>query len=103
MDVKTDGVGLVENYRTMFNKIIAKDGFDGLIAKMKKKQAAHRHLSAPARLARYGRRAMSLHRHPSRRRADAWLAEDPDPTTADELRALLAAVDERRRGRAAAI
>ncbi len=41
-DVKTDGVGLVENYRTMFNKIIAKDGFDGLIAKMKKKQAASR-------------------------------------------------------------
>lgn len=39
-DIKTDGVGLVENYRTMFNKIIAKDGFDGLIAKMKKKQAA---------------------------------------------------------------
>lgn len=38
-DVKTDGVGLVENYRTMFNKIMAKDGFDGLIAKMKKKQA----------------------------------------------------------------
>ena len=41
-DVKTDGVGLVENYRTMFNKIIAKDGFDGLIAKMKKKQTATR-------------------------------------------------------------
>ncbi len=41
-DVKTDGVGLVENYRTMFNKIIAKDGFAGLIAKMKKKQAAAR-------------------------------------------------------------
>jgi phospholipid transport system substrate-binding protein len=39
-DVKTDGVGLVENYRTMFNKIIAKEGFDGLIAKMKSKQAA---------------------------------------------------------------
>ncbi|HEU4728305.1 MAG TPA: ABC transporter substrate-binding protein [Kofleriaceae bacterium] len=38
-DVKTDGVGLVENYRTMFDKIIEKDGFDGLIAKMKKKQA----------------------------------------------------------------
>jgi ABC-type transporter MlaC component len=38
-DVKTDGVGLVENYRTMFDKIIDKDGFDGLIAKMKKKQA----------------------------------------------------------------
>jgi len=38
-DVKTDGVGLVENYRTMFDKIIDKDGFDGLIARMKKKQA----------------------------------------------------------------
>lgn len=39
-DVRTDGVGLVENYRAMFNKIVAKDGFDGLIAKMKKKQGA---------------------------------------------------------------
>lgn len=39
-DVKTDGVGLVENYRAMFNKIMAKDGFDGLIAKMRKKQAS---------------------------------------------------------------
>jgi phospholipid transport system substrate-binding protein len=38
-DIRTDGVGLVENYRTSFNKIIAKDGFAGLIAKMKKKQA----------------------------------------------------------------
>ena len=28
-----------------------------------------------------------------RERASAWLAEDPDPTTADELRALLAAAD----------
>ena len=37
-DVKTDGVGLVENYRTMFDKIIDKDGFDGLIGRMKKKQ-----------------------------------------------------------------
>ncbi len=39
-DIKTDGVGLVDNYRAQFNKIIAKDGFDGLIAKMKKKRAA---------------------------------------------------------------
>jgi phospholipid transport system substrate-binding protein len=37
-DVKTDGVGLVENYRAQFNKIIGKDGVDGLIAKMKKKR-----------------------------------------------------------------
>jgi len=38
-DVKTDGVGLIDNYRTMFNKVIAKNGFTGLIEKMKKKQA----------------------------------------------------------------
>lgn len=38
-DVKTDGVGLIDNYRLMFNKVIAKDGFAGLIDKMKKKQA----------------------------------------------------------------
>jgi len=38
-DVKTDGVGLVENYKTQFNNIIAKEGFDGLIARMKKKQS----------------------------------------------------------------
>ena len=45
-DIKTDGVGLVENYRTTFNKIVEKDGFDGLIAKMKKKQAGS--AAAPA-------------------------------------------------------
>jgi phospholipid transport system substrate-binding protein len=39
-DVKTDGVGLVENYKTQFDTIIGKEGFDGLIARMKKKQAA---------------------------------------------------------------
>jgi len=39
-DIKTDGVGLVENYREQFNKIVDKDGFAGLIAKMKKKQAS---------------------------------------------------------------
>lgn len=38
-DVRTDGIGLVDNYRAQFNKIIAKDGFDGLLAKMKKKRA----------------------------------------------------------------
>lgn len=39
-DVKTDGVGLVENYKTQFNKIVQKEGFAGLIARMKKKQSA---------------------------------------------------------------
>jgi len=37
-DVLTDGVGLVENYRAMFNKIIAKHGFDGLLDRMRKKR-----------------------------------------------------------------
>jgi phospholipid transport system substrate-binding protein len=37
-DVKTDGVGLVDNYRSQFDKIIDKDGFNGLITKMKKKR-----------------------------------------------------------------
>lgn len=46
-DIKTDGVGLVENYRTTFNKIVDKDGFDGLIAKMKKKQAGSQPVAAP--------------------------------------------------------
>lgn len=38
-DVVTDGVGLVENYKMMFAKIVARDGFDGLIKRMKDKQA----------------------------------------------------------------
>lgn len=38
-DLVTDGVGLVENYRGQFNKIIAKEGFDGLIERMRKKKA----------------------------------------------------------------
>jgi phospholipid transport system substrate-binding protein len=36
-DVVTDGVGLVENYRAQFNKIIAREGFDGLLARMQKR------------------------------------------------------------------
>ena len=39
-DVKTDGIGLVENYKTQFNKIMEKEGFAGLISKMKKKQSS---------------------------------------------------------------
>ena len=38
-DVRTDGIGLVENYRLQFAKLIKKDGFDGLLARMKKKRA----------------------------------------------------------------
>lgn len=37
-DVVTDGVGLVENYRAQFGKIIAKDGFAGLMERMRKKR-----------------------------------------------------------------
>ena len=39
-DVVTDGVGLVENYRAQFNKIIARDGVAGLLDRMRKKRAA---------------------------------------------------------------
>jgi phospholipid transport system substrate-binding protein len=38
-DVITDDVGLVDNYRTTFNKIMEKDGFTGLMSRIKKKQA----------------------------------------------------------------
>jgi phospholipid transport system substrate-binding protein len=38
-DVKTDGVGLVESYRGMFNGIMKKGGFAELIKKMKAKRA----------------------------------------------------------------
>jgi len=39
-DVVTDGVGLVENYRAQFDKIIARDGVAGLLDRMRKKRAA---------------------------------------------------------------
>lgn len=39
-DLITDGVGLVENYRAQFNKIMAKEGFDGLLERMRKKRDA---------------------------------------------------------------
>jgi phospholipid transport system substrate-binding protein len=37
-DLVTDGVGLVENYRAQFNKVIAKEGVDGVLARMRKKK-----------------------------------------------------------------
>jgi ABC-type transporter MlaC component len=36
-DVITDGVGLVANYRQMFNKVIRDKGFTGLMSRMKSK------------------------------------------------------------------
>lgn len=36
-DVAIDDVSTVRTYRTQFNQIIARDGFDGLIAKMRRK------------------------------------------------------------------
>jgi phospholipid transport system substrate-binding protein len=38
-DLVTDGVGMVENYRAQFNKIIAKEGVGGLLERMRKKKA----------------------------------------------------------------
>jgi phospholipid transport system substrate-binding protein len=37
-DLVTDGVGLVQNYRAQFNKIIAKEGVNGLLERMRKKK-----------------------------------------------------------------
>ena len=36
-DVITDDVGMIRNYRSQFNRIIAREGIQGLLAKMKKK------------------------------------------------------------------
>jgi phospholipid transport system substrate-binding protein len=36
-DVVTDDLSLLENYRAEFNKVIAKESFDALLSKMKKK------------------------------------------------------------------
>ena len=37
-DLVTDGVGLVQNYRAQFNKVIAKEGVQGLLERMRKKK-----------------------------------------------------------------
>ncbi len=39
IDMVTDGVSLVQNYRSQFNKIITQDGWDAVIKKMKEKLA----------------------------------------------------------------
>ncbi len=38
-DIVTDGIGLVVNYRAMFNRIIDRKGFDDLLKRMRKKAA----------------------------------------------------------------
>lgn len=77
-DIKTDGVGLVENYRSTFNRIMDKDGFDGLMAKMKKKQAGPAAATAtpPAAGAPYRAEAPVLGRCP--RAASGRLKADAD-------------------------
>jgi phospholipid transport system substrate-binding protein len=37
-DLVTDGVGMVENYRSQFNRIIAKEGSAGLLERLRKKR-----------------------------------------------------------------
>lgn len=41
-DVNTDGVSLVRNYNRQFNRIIAQDGWDALIARMQERLASGR-------------------------------------------------------------
>jgi ABC-type transporter MlaC component len=48
-DVITDGVGLVENYRQMFDKIMKDKGFTGLMDKMKTKLVEIQKGPAPAK------------------------------------------------------
>jgi len=40
VDVETDGVGMVANYRSQFNRIIREHGYDELIARMKNRLAS---------------------------------------------------------------
>lgn len=37
-DVVTDGVSLIRNYRSQFNRIIAEEGYSGLLARMRKRR-----------------------------------------------------------------
>ncbi|MBN2527134.1 MAG: ABC transporter substrate-binding protein [Deltaproteobacteria bacterium] len=39
VDMKTDGISLVSNYRSQFNKLIEKEGWDSMMKKMKDKLA----------------------------------------------------------------
>ncbi len=39
-DMTTDGIGLIENYRAMFNKLISRSGVEGLLDRMRSKLAA---------------------------------------------------------------
>jgi phospholipid transport system substrate-binding protein len=48
-DIVTDGVGLVENYRAQWNKIIKDKGFSGVTDGMKKKLAATTAATPPAK------------------------------------------------------
>ena len=43
MDIRTEGSSLVGGYRSQFNRSIKKDGFDALLAKMKKKLEKEQH------------------------------------------------------------
>ena len=36
VDITVDGVSTVENYRSSFNRVIAKDGVEGLIQRLEK-------------------------------------------------------------------
>ena len=37
VDVATDGVSMVENYRSQFNRIITRDGWDELLTRMQRR------------------------------------------------------------------
>jgi phospholipid transport system substrate-binding protein len=37
VDVATDGVSMVDNYRSQFNRIIVREGWDELISRMQRR------------------------------------------------------------------
>lgn len=41
VDIATDGVSLVRNYRSQFNRIINRDGFDALLTRMRERLAGN--------------------------------------------------------------
>ena len=49
-DISIEGIGLVSNYRTQFNKIIQTSGYNGLVEKMKSKQSQLAENVGPLRL-----------------------------------------------------
>ena len=65
-DLSIDGTSLVANYRSQFNKIVRTDSYEGLVAKLKSRQAGF--AAAPRRVHPEESRHSDLCRDGNRRR-----------------------------------